>query len=162
MSALAFACDDYRSPTVNGAAIFTDTTAYTQMLHHIRLPYADTFSFVVFHLALTEFDSLVWSGAMLLANNAGCSGGIGQTEVFVEMGPADDGSVFFVFGQSPDGAARANLAAERTVVFTIPNATDEPGSKDPLQARLKPRGVKGVADADLHTFATAYAKTEKL
>lgn len=73
MSALAFRSDDYRSPSVNGAAVFADTTANAKLLHHIGLPYVDTYPPVVIHLDLTELDSLVRGWTMFLAYDTGCS-----------------------------------------------------------------------------------------
>ena len=99
---------------------------------------------------------------MLLADDAVDAAGIRQAAVAVEVGPADDRGVLCRPVQAADGAGGADLTAQGAVVLAVADAADQPRREQPFQAGLEAAGVQGVADADLHAFAAAYALAEKI
>lgn len=162
MAALSFCSDQHCSCPGEWAAVFADTAANAQFGDDIRLQQVDLFPLIVDDFGLPEFNRLVRRWTMLLADDAGDSVGIGQTAVFVKIGPADDSSMLFLPGQFTDGPGRTHLAAEGAVVFTIADATDKSRTEDTLDTGFEPGRMECIADADLHALPAAHAATEEL
>ncbi len=73
--------------------------------------------------------------------------------IFVESGDPDNALLLFFKGKAWNGARRAHLPAEVTVVFAISQPGDDDGHEDPVDAGPKVIRVESAAEADLDAFA---------
>ena len=113
------------------------------------------------HAVALEHDGLVGHGAHLLADDARRAGGPRQAAVPVDDGDADDLLALRSAGRRRDRPRGADLATGVAGVVAVAEARPQHRRPEPLEARLRQRGLEAGGRAGLHALAAAQAAREE-